>query len=46
MNTHHSIKLYYGVKVKLCIFVVAELKGDERLGLLSGSFSWGNSLQY
>jgi len=38
MNTHHSINLYYGVKVKLCVLVVAELKGYERLGLLSGSF--------
>jgi len=46
MNTHHYIKLYYGVKVKLYVFVVAELKGDERLALLSGCFSWGNSPQY
>jgi len=34
------------VKVKLYVFVVAELKGDERLALLSGSFSWRNSPQY
>jgi hypothetical protein len=46
MNTHHSKKPYCGVKVEFYVIVVAELKGDERSALLSGSFSWRNSPQY
>ena len=36
MNTHHSIKPYCGVKVKLYVFVAAELKGGERYALFAG----------